>query len=165
MPEEVIVVRESENLSGTVSVSGAKNSALKLIAASILGQGESAIHNVPLISDIDIMCRVVERLGGKVVREGHTLRIDTTDVADRETPYELVSKMRASISALGPMVARFGHARMAMPGGCQMRADLMAPPCDQFNLQEGQGLFSVFLCRPADGHISCQNPLRVLHAL
>ena len=122
MPEEVIVVHESQNLSGTVKVSGAKNSALKLIAASILGQGKSTIHNVPLISDIDIMCKVVERLGGKVVREGHTLSIDTTDVADRETPYELVSKMRASISALGPMVARFGHARVAMPGGCQIGA-------------------------------------------
>ena len=122
MPEEVIIVRESKNLSGTVNVSGAKNSALKLIAASILGQGESVIHNVPLISDIDIMCKVVERLGGKVTREGHTLRVDTSDVADRETPYELVSKMRASISALGPMVARFGHARVAMPGGCQIGA-------------------------------------------
>ncbi|MDO4890004.1 MAG: UDP-N-acetylglucosamine 1-carboxyvinyltransferase [Coriobacteriaceae bacterium] len=122
MPEEVIIVRESKNLSGTVNVSGAKNSALKLIAASILGQGESVIHNVPLISDIDIMCKVVERLGGKVTREGHTLRVDTADVADRETPYELVSKMRASISALGPMVARFGHARVAMPGGCQIGA-------------------------------------------
>lgn len=122
MPEEVIVVRESQNLSGTVKVSGAKNSALKLIAASILGQGKSTIHNVPLISDIDIMCKVVERLGGKVVREGHTLIVDTADVADRETPYELVSKMRASISALGPMVARFGHARVAMPGGCQIGA-------------------------------------------
>ena len=122
MAEEVIVVRESKNLSGTVRISGAKNSALKLIAASILGQGESIIHNVPLISDIDIMCRVVERLGGRVVREGHTLRVDTTNVADRETPYELVSKMRASISALGPMVARFGHARVAMPGGCQIGA-------------------------------------------
>ncbi|MBE6470764.1 MAG: UDP-N-acetylglucosamine 1-carboxyvinyltransferase [Coriobacteriaceae bacterium] len=122
MPEEVIIVRESKNLSGTVNVSGAKNSALKLIAASILGQGESVIHNVPLISDIDIMCKVVERLGGKVTREGHTLRVDTAAVADRETPYELVSKMRASISALGPMVARFGHARVAMPGGCQIGA-------------------------------------------
>ena len=117
MPEEVIVVRESQNLTGTVQISGAKNSALKLIAASILGQGESIIHNVPLISDIDIMCRVLERLGATVVREGHALRIDTTNVTDKETPYELVSKMRASISALGPMVARFGHARMAMPGG------------------------------------------------
>ena len=122
MPEEVIIVRESKNLSGTVQVAGAKNSALKLIAASILGQGESTIHNVPLISDIDIMCKVVERLGGRVVREGHTLRVDTTNVADRETPYQLVSKMRASISALGPMVARFGHARVAMPGGCQIGA-------------------------------------------
>ena len=123
MPEEeVIVVRESKNLSGTVHISGAKNSALKLIAAAILGQGKSVIHNVPLISDIDVMCRVIERLGGKIERDGHTLSVDTTHVADCETPYELVSKMRASISALGPMVARFGHARMAMPGGCQIGA-------------------------------------------
>ncbi len=122
MPEEVIVVRESENLCGTVAISGAKNSALKLIAASILGQGQSVIHNVPLISDIDIMCKVIERLGGSVRREKHTLFVDTSEVADRETPYQLVSKMRASISALGPMVARFGHARMAMPGGCQIGA-------------------------------------------
>lgn len=122
MSEEVIVVRESKNLSGAVRVSGAKNSALKLIAAAILGRGTSLIHNVPLISDIDIMCRVIESLGGSVRREGHTLHVDTTDVADRETPYELVSKMRASISALGPMVARFGHARVAMPGGCQIGA-------------------------------------------
>ncbi len=123
MPEEeVIIVRESKGLSGTVHVSGAKNSALKLIAASILGQGKSVIHNVPLISDIDVMCRVIDRLGGVIERNGHTLSVDTTHVADRETPYELVSKMRASISALGPMLARFGHARMAMPGGCQIGA-------------------------------------------
>lgn len=122
MAEEVIIARESRNLSGVVAASGAKNSALKLIAASILGQGASIIHNVPLISDIDTMCRVVECLGGSVRREGHTLRIDTSDVVDCETPYRLVSKMRASISALGPMVARFGHARMAMPGGCQIGA-------------------------------------------
>jgi UDP-N-acetylglucosamine 1-carboxyvinyltransferase len=68
------------------------------------------------------MCRVIERLGGTIERDGHTLSVDTTHVADCETPYELVSKMRASISALGPMVARFGHARMAMPGGCQIGA-------------------------------------------
>ena len=122
MAEEVIIARESKNLTGTVQVSGAKNSALKLIAAAILGQGPSTIHNVPLISDIDIMSQVVECLGAKVQRQGHTLQVDTTGVQDGEAPYELVSKMRASISVLGPMVGRFGHARVAMPGGCQIGA-------------------------------------------
>lgn len=122
MSEEVIIVRESENLTGTVRVSGAKNSALKLIAASLLGQGESTIHNVPLISDIVIMSEVLETLGASVRREGHVLTIDTSTVDSYETPYELVSKMRASISVLGPLIGRFGRAHVAMPGGCQIGA-------------------------------------------
>ncbi len=122
VPEEVIIVRESPNLSGTVRVSGAKNSALKLIAASILGQGATTLENVPLISDIDIMCEVLERLGATVERDGHSLCIDTAPVESFETPYELVTKMRASISVLGPLVGRFGQARVAMPGGCQIGA-------------------------------------------
>lgn len=122
MSEEIIIVRGNSTLAGTVSVSGAKNSALKLIAASILGQGVSVLHNVPFISDINIMADVIRRLGATVERDGHTLTIDATDVAQYETPYELVSKMRASISVLGPLVGRFGRARVAMPGGCQIGA-------------------------------------------
>lgn len=122
MSEEVIVARESDNLTGTVQVSGAKNSALKLIAAAILGQGASVIHNVPLISDIEVMSDVVRAMGAEVSRTDHTLTVDTANVQDKETPYKLVSKMRASISVLGPMVGRFGHARVSMPGGCQIGA-------------------------------------------
>ena len=94
----------------------------QLIAAALLGQGESAIHNVPLISDIVVMSKVIETLGGTVRRDGHTLHVDTAGVDTWETPYELVSKMRASISVLGPLVARFGKARVAMPGGCNLGA-------------------------------------------
>ena len=122
MPKEMIVVEGPTPLTGEVVVSGAKNSALKLIAASILGQGESVLHNVPLISDITIMSKVLETLGANVSRDDHTLTIDTTDVDKWETPYELVSKMRASIAVLGPLVARFGKARVAMPGGCNLGA-------------------------------------------
>lgn len=122
MPEEIIIVKGNSTLAGTVSVSGAKNSALKLIAAAILGQGVSVVHNVPLISDIDIMADVIRRLGATVERDGHTLTVDTTDITQCETPYELVSKMRASISVLGPLIGRFGRARVAMPGGCQIGA-------------------------------------------
>lgn len=122
MPKEMIVVEGGTPLTGEVRVSGAKNSALKLMAASILGQGETTLHNVPLISDITVMGKVLETLGAKVSRSGHTLTIDTAGIQTWETPYELVSKMRASISVLGPLVARFGQARVAMPGGCNLGA-------------------------------------------
>lgn len=122
MAEEIIVTRGRANLSGTVRVSGAKNSALKLIAAALLGQGKSILHNVPNISDIDIMIEVVRSLGATVERHDHTIEIDTTDATGFETPYELVSKMRASISILGPLIGRFGKARVAMPGGCKIGA-------------------------------------------
>lgn len=122
MAEEIIIVQGNNTLAGEVAVSGAKNSALKLMAAALLGRGASTIHNVPFISDIDIMSEVMRRLGATVVREGHTLVVDTASVDRHETPYELVSKMRASISVLGPLIARFGQARVAMPGGCQIGA-------------------------------------------
>ena len=122
MSEEVIIARQTPNLTGTVKASGAKNSALKLLAAAILGHGPSVIRNVPLISDITVMSKVVERLGGTVTRDGHVLTVDTTNVDKWETPYELVSKMRASISVLGPLIGRFGRAHVAMPGGCQIGA-------------------------------------------
>ena len=122
MAEEIIIVQGNGTLEGEVAVSGAKNSALKLMAASLLGQGETVIHNVPRISDIDIMGEVLACLGARVVRSGHTLAVDTAQVACCETPYELVSKMRASIAVLGPLIGRFGQARVAMPGGCQIGA-------------------------------------------
>ena len=125
MAHEIIVVRGNGKLSGDVQISGAKNSALKLMAAAILARGVTVIHNVPLISDIDVMSEVLECLGATVARDGddeHVLVIDTTSVDAFETPYELVSKMRASISVLGPLIARFGQARVAMPGGCQIGA-------------------------------------------
>lgn len=122
MSEEIIIVEGTGRLAGEVVVSGAKNSALKLIAATLLGRGKTTLHNVPLISDISIMSDVLVCLGATVERQGHTLIVDTSSVDKHETPYELVSKMRASISVLGPLVGRFGCARVAMPGGCQIGA-------------------------------------------
>ena len=125
MSEEVIVVEGTGVLSGTVRVSGAKNSALKLMAAALLGQGKCVLHNVPQISDIEVMSDVLRRLGATVQRDEqdpHTLIVDTAAVTSYETPYELVSKMRASISVLGPLIGRFGRAHVAMPGGCQIGA-------------------------------------------
>lgn len=115
-----IVVQGHQRLVGTVRVGGAKNSALKLMAAALLARGESVIHNVPVISDVDVMADVLRGLGARVSRDGHSVLVDASGVASVETPYELVSKMRASIVVLGPLVARFGHARVAMPGGCNI---------------------------------------------
>ncbi|MBR2790181.1 MAG: UDP-N-acetylglucosamine 1-carboxyvinyltransferase [Eggerthellaceae bacterium] len=122
MSEEIIIVRESSNLSGTVRASGAKNSALKLMAASILGRGKTTVRNIPLISDIEVMADVLRCLGAEVIRTDHAMTLDTTSLNKYETPYELVSKMRASIAVLGPLIARFGCARVAMPGGCRIGA-------------------------------------------
>ncbi len=128
MAQEIIVVHGNGTLTGTVEISGAKNSALKLMAAAILARGECVVRNVPLISDIDVMSEVLTVLGARVQRNGvegrdkHVLTIDTSDIDSFETPYELVSQMRASIAVLGPLIGRFGQAFVAMPGGCQIGA-------------------------------------------
>lgn len=119
---EHILVHGNQTLTGTVAVSGAKNSALKLIAASVLANGVTTLRNIPKISDIEVMCEVLEFLGCKIVHGDHELVIDTRDIYIWQTPYSLVSKMRASISILGPLIGRFGKAKVAMPGGCQIGA-------------------------------------------
>lgn len=108
-------------LKGEIKASGAKNSVLKLMAASILAPGTTIIHNVPKIVDVETMSEVLRHLGANVEwRDSGTLEIDTSDLAGIETPYDLVSKMRASIIVLGPMLARFKKAKVAMPGGCNI---------------------------------------------
>jgi UDP-N-acetylglucosamine 1-carboxyvinyltransferase len=105
------------SLRGGVPIAGAKNSALKLMAAALLADGRTTIRNVPRIQDCVTMVEVLEHLGASCAWEDGTLVVDTCGVEARETPYELVSRMRASIAVLGPLLARFGHARVAMPGG------------------------------------------------
>ncbi len=123
---ELIVVNGGKSISGTVKIGGAKNSVLKLMAASVMAQGETRLDNVPNISDVGVMCEVLSTIGARVERGEqrgesiHTLFIDTSDLTSYRTPYELVAKMRASISILGPLITRFGRACVAMPGGCQI---------------------------------------------
>ena len=117
---ESIIVRGGRTLSGTVRVEGAKNSALKLMAAALLAPGVSRITNVPHIADVEIMSEVLGGLGAKVSRSDHSLEVDATSLTSFEAPYEMVAQMRASIAVLGPLVARFGQARVAMPGGCNI---------------------------------------------
>jgi UDP-N-acetylglucosamine 1-carboxyvinyltransferase len=114
------LIEGGHRLSGRVRISGAKNSALKLMAASLMGAGHTVLTNVPRIGDVFTMMEVLERLGAGVELSGDVLRIDTTGELSSEAPYDLVRRMRASINVLGPLVARRGHARVAMPGGCNI---------------------------------------------
>ena len=104
-------------LVGEVHVGGAKNSVLKLMAASLLAVGKSTITNVPQIADVEIMSDLLRRLGCTVVHEGSTLTIDVPNAPHHRADYDLVRKMRASINVLGPLVARIGRAEVALPGG------------------------------------------------
>jgi UDP-N-acetylglucosamine 1-carboxyvinyltransferase len=115
-----LLVTGGTPLDGTVEIAGAKNSALKLMAAVVLSDGRSSVRNVPRIQDCITMVEVLEHLGVGCAWKGDALILDTRDVRSIETPYELVSRMRASILVLGPLLARFGNARVAMPGGCNI---------------------------------------------
>ncbi|MBE0476169.1 MAG: UDP-N-acetylglucosamine 1-carboxyvinyltransferase [Coriobacteriia bacterium] len=114
------VIHGGNPLTGEVGVGGAKNSALKLMAASVLAPGLTRLRNVPDISDVGVMAQVLERLGARVTRSDHSLDVDTSELSSVEAPYDLVARMRASIAVLGPLVARTGEARVAMPGGCNI---------------------------------------------
>ena len=104
-------------LEGEVTVTGAKNSVLKLMAASLLAVGTTTIRNVPDIADVDIMADLLTRLGCTVKHEGSVVTIDVPAAPLHRADYDLVRKMRASINVLGPLVARVGKAEVALPGG------------------------------------------------
>jgi UDP-N-acetylglucosamine 1-carboxyvinyltransferase len=104
-------------LRGEVTISGAKNSVLKLMAAALLATGKTTITNVPDIADVDIMADLLTRLGCTVVRSQTQVSIDVPQTPGHRADYDLVRKMRASINVLGPLVARVGEAEVALPGG------------------------------------------------
>ncbi len=104
-------------LAGEVRVTGAKNSVLKLMAAALLAPGRNTISQVPAILDVDIMAELVRRLGCGVTSSPGQLVIEVPDVIGDEADYDLVRRLRASISVLGPLLARCGEARVALPGG------------------------------------------------
>jgi UDP-N-acetylglucosamine 1-carboxyvinyltransferase len=106
-------------LSGEVTVTGAKNSALKLMAASLLAPGKNTLYNVPQIKDVEIMSELLTRLGCTIAfdHSTHTMTIEVPQVPGHKAEYELVRKMRASINVLGPLLARTGIAEISLPGG------------------------------------------------
>jgi UDP-N-acetylglucosamine 1-carboxyvinyltransferase len=114
------VVRGGARLSGTVRIGGAKNSALKLVAAALLAEGRSVLTNVPDIADMRAMADVLVHLGARVQRDGDTFAIDVPAEIGASTPAHLVKQLRASIVVLGPLLARCGYAHVAQPGGCNL---------------------------------------------
>ena len=116
-------IRGGNALKGRVSISGAKNSALPCMAAAILTRETITLHNIPYVRDIITMRRLLEDIGGQVLTpELRSHKISAANVELMSAPYELVKTMRASVLALGPLLARFGKARVSLPGGCAIGA-------------------------------------------
>ena len=117
---ERFYVEGGKRLQGEIEVSGAKNAALKFVAAALLAPGKTVLHHVPRIKDIHTMIALLDELGVRTNIAGSTLEIDASTVDSYTAPYELVSQMRASLVVLGPLAARFGEAEVSAPGGCNL---------------------------------------------
>ncbi|MBK9099660.1 MAG: UDP-N-acetylglucosamine 1-carboxyvinyltransferase [bacterium] len=112
------VIKGGKTLSGSVKVSGSKNSSLALMPASILASGKSVLKNTPELNDVYTMSKLIKHLGADISFNNEILEIDTSGINEFTAPYEHVKKMRASIYVLGPLLARFGKATVSLPGGC-----------------------------------------------
>ena len=113
------IINGGTTLEGTVKISGSKNAVLPIaVAAAILGDGISVLHNVPNLTDVKTLSAVLEGLGASITRKDGSLYIEPINRMEYEAPYELVRKMRASIYVLGPLVAKLGRAKVSFPGGC-----------------------------------------------
>ena len=112
------VINGGKPLAGTVRIGGAKNASLALLPATLLAPGTYRLHNTPVLRDVVTMSRLLESMGLGIERNDTTLTVDSREVKSHEAPYEHVKKMRASIYVLGPLVGRFGEARVSLPGGC-----------------------------------------------
>ncbi len=115
-------IRGGKPLGGTVRISGAKNAALPILCAAILSPETLTLHNVPQLNDIGTMLKLLEQMGVSTRREGETVVLNAAHLTNLSAPYDLVKTMRASILALGPLLARFGKARVSLPGGCAIGA-------------------------------------------
>lgn len=115
---ERFIIQGNRNLAGTIKVSGAKNAILPAMAACLLTSGKSVLHNIPNLIDLKTMSHLLRVIGARVDSENGSMTIDARDVCYPEAPYELVSKMRASIYVLGPLLTRLKEVRVSFPGGC-----------------------------------------------
>ncbi len=117
-----LIISGGKRLHGKVKVSGAKNAALPILAATILCPGRHSIKNVPQLRDVTTMASILENLGSRVQIEGGSAVVDSGGFRKHEAPYDLVKTMRASVVVLGPLLARLGRAKVSMPGGCAIGA-------------------------------------------
>lgn len=117
-----IVIQGGRSLKGEIAVSGAKNSALPILASALLSKGENRILNVPNLKDVETIKELLAHLGARIRDDGGTLSITADGINRSEAPYHLVKTMRASVLVLGPLAARFGEARVSLPGGCSIGA-------------------------------------------
>jgi UDP-N-acetylglucosamine 1-carboxyvinyltransferase len=112
------VIKGGRALSGSVNISGAKNATLALMPATLLAGGTYRLFNTPVLRDVTTMSRMLETMGFQIELKDHVLTIDSSHVTSYEASYEHVKKMRASIYVLGPLVSRYGYAKVSLPGGC-----------------------------------------------
>jgi len=112
------IIRGGNRLEGSVTVSGAKNASLALMPAALLTSGTCRLANTPRLRDISTMSILLESMGVSIRHPGTTIELDTSAVHSQEAPYDMVKKMRASFYVLGPLLGRYGHARVSYPGGC-----------------------------------------------
>ena len=115
-------VSGGQTLNGTLRVSGAKNSALVLMTASLLSEETIELTNIPSLTDIDGMSAILESLGVQVDRQSDCIRLTAAELSGSAPPYELVNSLRASFFSIGPLLGRLGHARVPLPGGCRIGA-------------------------------------------
>ncbi len=119
---EKLVIEGNQPLTGEVPISGAKNAALPIMAATILAPSTCKLTNVPRLNDIFTMCKLLKKLGLEVSHGENTVKINGESLDKNSAPYELVKKMRASVLVLGPLLARVGEAKVSLPGGCAIGA-------------------------------------------
>jgi len=123
LDSDKFIITGGKRLEGSVEISGAKNSALSIMAATLLTKDVCILRNIPHLTDVDTMIAVIRKLGIKVEwKEDNTLYIDSDYFNNYEAPYELVKKMRASILVMGPLLARLNKAKISLPGGCAIGA-------------------------------------------
>lgn len=141
---EKFIIHGGKKLSGSVKVSGAKNSALVLMPASLLNNGKNIFTNVPEVNDIFTMKKLLAHIGAATEFENNNLILDTSRITSQEAPYEHVKKMRASIYVLGPLLTKYGYAKVSLPGGCawgprpiNLHLDAMKKFGAQLDLEEG----------------------------
>ena len=123
---ECMVIQGGRRLTGEVRVSGAKNAALPILAATLLGKGTCTLTNIPAVRDVVTMSKVLTHLGARVEAEGGRYTVSLDTITSREAPYDLVRTMRASVMVLGPLVARWGEAVVALATG-HLSGDVLGP--------------------------------------